>query len=319
MITDSSSSSESTDGQPNNNTENKIPSPNQNNKLTNETELIPTNNNNNTNTNTPTSPPPSDKHPSYESLSYLLGTTDNSELQNLYRSETHISVPKLLFCVLNWLVLLVFSFARDGKGGAPSLFGVKKCSALDWTLVALVVILSLIFAGITAVVVLIQQKKKDRLHYIPADGAVTWHLTQALFYPLFCISAGILAGLLGVGGAIVTSPVLLEMGVSVPVVTSTTAALLFATSSSSTAQYAVSGILSPLYGVIFFLLGLLGALAVTCGIARLAVKYKRYSVLLLSIALLYACALVLSVFHGTYSLVVLLTHGGSVAFSSPCK
>eukprot|EP00770_Monocercomonoides_exilis_P006263 MONOS_6233.1-p1 / transcript=MONOS_6233.1 / gene=MONOS_6233 / organism=Monocercomonoides_exilis_PA203 / gene_product=unspecified product / transcript_product=unspecified product / location=Mono_scaffold00193:84271-85734(-) / protein_length=487 / sequence_SO=supercontig / SO=protein_coding / is_pseudo=false len=248
-----------------------------------------------------------------------LSPEQQAQLAKMLKSEAHPPILKLLFCIAVWATMIVFSFARGGKGGTPSLFGVKRCGWVDWFLFALYLVLSLALAVFAGFVLIREHKTKKQLHYPFADGDVQWRVKTAVLYPLFCILAGFLAGFLGIGGALVTSPVLMEMGVIVPVVTATTSALLLATSSASTAQYAVSLFLPYDWGLFFFGLGILGSLVGTLVIARLAIKYHRYSVLLFSIALLFSISLIISGFHGIYTIVLIIIHGGRVSFSSPCK
>ncbi|KAA6378328.1 MAG: hypothetical protein EZS28_026146 [Streblomastix strix] len=109
------------------------------------------------------------------------------------------------------------------------------------------------------------------------------------------------------------------MGVLVPVVTATTSALLLTTSSSSSLQFAVGGLLPWDWGVAFFIMGLLGALFGTAVIARIAINKKRYSVLLFLIGTLFSISLVISGFHGLFTIILLALNRGYMGFSSPCN
>lgn len=45
-----------------------------------------------------------------------------------------------------------------------------------------------------------------------APGDVKWDEKATLVYPFLCIAAGVIAGLLGVGGGVVKGPLMLEVG-----------------------------------------------------------------------------------------------------------
>ncbi|KAH7830478.1 putative sulfite exporter TauE [Monocercomonoides exilis] len=243
---------------------------------------------------------------------------DALELERILKKEQHFPVIKLLFCFGNWCLLVFVSFVRGGKGGAKSLFGVEKCSMIDWLSFGLFIFVSILLALFAGLVLMQEERKKKRLNYPFAIGDVHWKPKTAVLLPIACIAAGFIAGLLGIGGALVTSPVLLEMGILVPVVTATTSALLLATSASATAQFAVSSLLPIDFGVFFFAIGVAGALIGLLVISRLAVKYHRYSILLFSILVLYCVSLIMSGFYGIYSVVLIFTNGGAIGFKSPC-
>ncbi|KAA6351296.1 MAG: hypothetical protein EZS28_051850, partial [Streblomastix strix] len=201
----------------------------------------------------------------------------------MYKSERRLSIKKTIFCIIMWIVLLLVSLARGGKSG-KSIIGIQKCSTGDWLIIALYLIFSVCMTCVGSFFTLKEQKKKDSLGYQYAEGDVRWTLRSSILYPFICTAAGVLAGLLGIGGALITNPILLEMGVIVPVVTATTSSLILITSSSSSLQFAVGGILPLDWGIVFFIMGVGGALLGTAVISRIAIKKKRYSVLLFLIS-----------------------------------
>ena len=56
-------------------------------------------------------------------------------------------------------------------------------------------------------------KGNERLGYSYAVGDVHWGPTEALRYPVVCMVAGIFACMFGIGGGIVKSPLMIELGV----------------------------------------------------------------------------------------------------------
>ena len=49
--------------------------------------------------------------------------------------------------------------------------------------------------------------------YRYAEGDIVWDSAGTIKYPLICIGAGMCAGLFGIGGGIVTGPLMLELGI----------------------------------------------------------------------------------------------------------
>ena len=57
-------------------------------------------------------------------------------------------------------------------------------------------------------------------------GDIHWTIRNSLLIPLICLSAGILAGLLGLGGGMVIGPVFLELGVLTQVAANTSSFII---------------------------------------------------------------------------------------------
>eukprot|EP00415_Alexandrium_ostenfeldii_P003489 UN3489 len=84
---------------------------------------------------------------------------------------------------------------------------------------------------------------------------VQWDSRNTLRYPAICAISGLLAGLFGVGGGIVKGPLMLEMGIMPAVASASAAAMILFTSAAASISYIVFGLLHPVYGALFFLLG----------------------------------------------------------------
>lgn len=60
-----------------------------------------------------------------------------------------------------------------------------------------------------------QQDLKISHGWVPAEGEIRWTSKSVLIFPMISIAAGVIGGLLGLGGGIIIGPLLLEMGVDV--------------------------------------------------------------------------------------------------------
>jgi hypothetical protein len=61
--------------------------------------------------------------------------------------------------------------------------------------------------------VLLQFAEPPAAGCLSAAGQVGWTARTTLLYPLYCTTAGLIAGLFGVGGGIVQGPLMLQLGV----------------------------------------------------------------------------------------------------------
>lgn len=58
------------------------------------------------------------------------------------------------------------------------------------------------------------------------DGEIIWDKWNTIAYPFIFFSSGFVAGLLGIGGGMIAGPLLLEVGLSIPVATATSAFMI---------------------------------------------------------------------------------------------
>jgi uncharacterized membrane protein YfcA len=93
--------------------------------------------------------------------------------------------------------------------------------------------------------------------YQAAD--VVWSRNNLFFYFRWCFLAGVIAGLIGIGGGMVLGPLMLTMGVDPRVSTATTATMLVLTASSISIMYVITGYITWSYFGFFFFICFSGA------------------------------------------------------------
>lgn len=129
----------------------------------------------------------------------------------------------------------------------------------------------------------VKQKKSEITDPIEAEKAVDWG-SAAVKYPIVGMIAGFLGGLLGLGGGVIMSPVLLELGMHSEAVQATTATFVFISSSVATIQFIMLRVYLleevAWYCACTFIATALGQWVFGAWIR----KTKRYSLITLSIA-----------------------------------
>ncbi|EGZ15813.1 hypothetical protein PHYSODRAFT_263156 [Phytophthora sojae] len=81
--------------------------------------------------------------------------------------------------------------------------------------------------------------RKEAVSYQYVDGDIQWTKKTVVYFPLGCAVAGIVAGMFGVGGGIITGPIMIELGIVPEVASSTTALMILYSSAAATAKFAV--------------------------------------------------------------------------------
>jgi len=92
------------------------------------------------------------------------------------------------------------------------------------------------------------------------EGDVLWDWQKVKFYSAGTFFAGVIAGLIGIGGGMVLGPLMIQMGVLPQVAAGTTATMIVLTSSSAAFLYVSTGQVPPVYAVTFFFTAFCGAL-----------------------------------------------------------
>merc|ERR1719238_2633549 len=126
-----------------------------------------------------------------------------------------------------------------------------------------------------------------------AEGLLSWTPTTMWMYPLMAVVAGFLGGFLGIGGGIIMGPLLLELGMTAEANQATTAMFVFLSSSLATIQFVVLGKTMPQFVLWFTLWVILATFIGQTGIDYMLRKYKRSSLIILSIAGIIAGSLVM--------------------------
>ncbi len=120
-------------------------------------------------------------------------------------------------------MLILVSVLRGAKG--DSLVGIERCSAADWGLQAMLLVVCLI-ATILAVIILNREDKmKQRVSYEYDSTDLHLNAKNVIKLSVFAFIGSTIATAVGVGGSIIFNPLLLSLGIS-PIVSSSTALYL---------------------------------------------------------------------------------------------
>ena len=153
---------------------------------------------------------------------------------------------------------LALLLARGGKG-VPSPLGLGHCSAAYWAVTAAGFLLLLGVSLASGRRLVARAQLNEAVGRQPAEGDIAWDRQRAAQCMRWTLCAGIVAGLVGVGGGMLLGPLMLQMGVLPQVSAATTGTMILLTSSSAAALLLTAGH-SPLdYSLAFGLVTTVGA------------------------------------------------------------
>jgi len=182
------------------------------------------------------------------------------ELRRHYLEEDSRQYPreKLACLVLLWAGLTVITFLKGGKG-VNSVIGVTCKDAGFYVLVAAQFLWTIGFAAAFGYKNVKSTQARLAVNYPFNEEDVLWDWKKLRLYSFFTFVAGIVAGLIGIGGGMILGPLMLVMGINPQVSTATTATLILLTSSSVAVMFVLSGQVPWEYALYFFCICLCGA------------------------------------------------------------
>lgn len=171
----------------------------------------------------------------------------DAALAEILARERHISWRRQLSIFVCYLGILIASV-----GGKLVTCG----GGVYWFLLLVEIPWVAVFAIGTARSLNREFRVKQQLGYPFVEGDVCWDDRTSRLLPAGCLLAGVIAGLFGIGGAIVASPLMLELGVVPEVAAATSALMVLYSSGAAMLKYIVLGMVAWDWAMLLFALAL---------------------------------------------------------------
>jgi uncharacterized membrane protein YfcA len=198
-------------------------------------------------------------------------------------------VALMFLCAGGMLTLTILK-----GGGDINPLNVECGTATYWTLTLLSLpwVLMISFIARNHLLKRFYEKSDSGYEYLPQD--IVWDETATIRYPALCSTAGLAAGMFGIGGGIVKGPLMLEMNVYPPVTSATSATMILFTSAGASVSYLIFQQLNLNYAMYLFCFGLCFTFIGQVALNGLVKRSGRSSYIVLIIGLtvaLSACAM----------------------------
>jgi len=235
----------------------------------------------------------------------------------------YIMWRKLGLVLLLWIIVSASVIIRGSSVGDYSVAGIYYCSAGFWGMTIAIPLIQIGFSAWFGKFEIDRQARssEDDAKPIKEDktllqdySEVDWNWNNVFRYMLFAFICGALAGCLGIGGGLVLSPLLLELGFYPAVASGISGMAVLVTSTSSLFVYGLSdkvywqfvGLLMPFT----FLATLVGKILID----SYAERNRKQSVIIWSVAIFLICCLIMLTIKG----IIDLLDNPDYSFSSPC-
>ncbi|KAE8659750.1 transcription factor ILR3-like [Hibiscus syriacus] len=213
---------------------------------------------------------------------------------------------KLVVLIMFWFSFFIIYLLRGNRYG-QGVISLKPCGIEYWALSLFQIPLAIAFTA------WILRKQELIACQDPNKQGV-----KKLIFPLMALMAGGLGGLFGIGGGMLISPLLLQVGVAPEVTAATCSFMVFFSSTMSAFQYLLLGMdhisTALVFSVICFVASLLGLVVVQKAIKR----FGRASLIVFSVGIVMALSAILMTSYGALDVWDDYSSGNYMGFKLPC-
>jgi uncharacterized membrane protein YfcA len=199
------------------------------------------------------------------------------------KDKSFMPFNKIIFCLLSYTLMLMVTLMK-GSDHMKSIVGIPRCSYMYWSVYLSYLPICLLITYIVGKMIYEEYHYRVEIGYPYHSSDIKWTKSAIIRYPIYALTAGVLSGLLGIGGGTVLGPMLLELGIHPMVSTATSNFLVLFIASSTTVQYIMMGMMNFDYGLICTLLSTLGSYLGTLIIQSYLEKTQRPSILVFTLA-----------------------------------
>lgn len=163
------------------------------------------------------------------------------KLERILKKERRLmDYEKMALLFLNLFVLMILNLFRGNKN-LDSIIGIPYCSPGFWVFQFLYIPFGLSFFGFILWLLSKEYKQKVEAGYVFHSSDLKWDKTTCIQLFFNGLLVGLISSLLGVGGAIVSAPMLLRLGVETQEASFTASFMALFSSIASVIQYMIIG------------------------------------------------------------------------------
>jgi len=232
--------------------------------------------------------------------------------------EQEKKIPWLKFLALGLLEAGMTVFVLMKGGNKDSIVGIDCGTWQYWLIVVATFPYLFIFVLGVSRLLNKEHEKKLSVGYTYQKEDLKWSKKTIILFLFFSILAGIAAGFLGIGGGLITGPMLIEMGVIPQVAVATSSYMILFTSSATSVQFLILGRLPYRHAAWYFVTGVLAAIVGQYGVAEILKKYKKQAFINFLLATIIVVSCVLMTALEGYNLYNHIKEHRSMGFSPIC-
>lgn len=199
------------------------------------------------------------------------------------------------YLVFMWAILIIILVLKGGKGTKGAF---AYCSEGYWICTAMAFVWLFGYAIWMGRRTVKKTILKCVVGFSFVEGDIVWNWMKFRKYSFLTFLAGVVSGLIGIGGGMILGPLMLQLGVLPQVSSATNASLILLTASAAAMLYLTSGQIPATYAISFFVVAFVGAFSGKLLIDRLVKKYGLTAIIILILALIITFASAMMTING---------------------
>ena len=218
---------------------------------------------------------------------FALPTIEDALVNDEQIGDTYFSqIFKMSLQFFSILIVAVFSITRKL---------LDKCSVFFW----LQIVLQFILVGFIGLAVIkyveYDYAKKRENNFVFLEGDIVWNKENIIKFVLIASFTGMLSTYMGIGGGMLITPIMIQVGMIPEVVVATSAISTLFSSLISTVNYIVEGKLLWSYGIAFALSSGFGSIFGLKLSDYILNKFKRQSLIIFIVSMILFTSIILLV------------------------
>jgi len=221
----------------------------------------------------------------------------------------------VLFAV--WIFLIALIMVKGGKK-TPSAIGLANCTGGYWGVWFLAQAFLIFVGGNYAMKAVVGCEEKELCGYdfLPTD--IMWTHKKTWYVCVYAFGAGVIAGIMGIGGGMVLGPLMLQLGLDGRVSSSTTTTTIVMTSSSAVIAFFAAGAVPWTYAVTLCGACFFGALFGKRFLDAIVKKYNLTALIVLLLAGIIGGSTMFVLVLGSLNWNDMRESGSVPGFNPPC-
>jgi hypothetical protein len=120
-----------------------------------------------------------------------------------------------MWCVVGLFVIVgVLNLLRGGKPGQISVAGIEFCSTDYWIFTGLETPALIALSVVIGVYLVRRTAREKQFSRFDQDVDLDWNTVRVIWYPIMAFFAGVFASMIGFGGGLLLSPLMLDLGIA---------------------------------------------------------------------------------------------------------
>lgn len=222
------------------------------------------------------------------------------ELEAIIKEDQYLFPPQKIGLIAVLLSFIILTTLLRGSKEFGSLIGVDYCGSRYWMIYLLTLVgCSIVYLKGSK---LVKYQARVKNYYQYKQDSNQFAITPTVINKMVPLSliAGVLAGLLGLGGGMVMSPALLQLGMDPQVLAATVGFFVVQTSFITLFQSVMYGDVTQKELVFFLIIAFVGSYGVSWVLNRMVRKYKRPSLILMTLCFVLLLSLVVMPVFSVY-------------------